>query len=96
MVEAQGKLMSQKEVQRLEVLRRVQQEGLGQSHAAQQLGVSVRQIKRLVRQLREHGAQGLVSRRRAQRSNRRIDDALQARYVELVRLHYADFGPQLA
>ena len=61
MVEAQDKLMSQKEVQGLEVLRRMQQDGLGQSHAAQQLGVSVRQVKRLVRRLRAHGAQGLVS-----------------------------------
>ncbi|QHE84769.1 helix-turn-helix domain-containing protein [Hydrogenophaga sp. BPS33] len=46
-VEAKGKLMSQKEVQRLEVLRRLQSGGLSQSQAAQQLGVSVRQIKRL-------------------------------------------------
>jgi transposase len=96
MVEAQDKLMSQKEVQRLEVLRRMAQDGLGQSHAAQQLGVSVRQVKRLVRRLREHGAQGLVSGKRGQRSNRRIDASLQSRYVELVRQHYADFGPQLA
>lgn len=93
---AEGKLMSQKEVQRLEVLRRMQQEGLAQAQAAQQLGLSVRQVKRLVRQVRQHGPQGLVSRRRGQRSNRRIDPALQARYMALVREHYADFGPQLA
>jgi transposase len=95
-VEAEGKLMSQKEVQRLEVLRRVQHEGLSQAHAAQQLGLSVRQVKRLTRRLREHGPQGLVSRRRGQRSNRRIDEAQQAHYVDLVREHYTDFGPQLA
>lgn len=95
-MEAKGKLMSQKEVQRLEVLRRVQSDGLSQSQAAQQLGVSVRQIKRLVRRVREAGPQGLVSRRRGQPSNRRIDEAQQAHYVDLVRQHYADFGPQLA
>ena len=95
-MQAKDKLMSQKEVQRLEVLRRMQQEGLLQSQAAQQLGVSVRQIKRLVRRLREDGPQGLVSRRRGQPSNRRIDAAQQTHYVELVRQHYADFGPQLA
>lgn len=95
-MEAEGKLMSQKEVQRLEVLRRLQSGGLSQLQVAQQLGVSVRQIKRLVRRLREGGPQGLVSRRRGQRSNRRIDEAQQAHYVDLVRQHYADFGPQLA
>jgi transposase len=95
-VEAEGKLMSQKEVLRLEVLRRMQQEGVPQAQAAVQLGLSLRQVKRLVRQVREHGPQGLVSRRRGQRSNRRIDGAQQSHYVELVRRHYADFGPQLA
>ena len=88
--------MSQKEVRRLEVLRRLQHQGLSQSQAAEQLGVSVRQVKRLVRRVREQGPQGLVSRRRGQRSNRRIDEALQTHYVDLVRQHYADFGPQLA
>lgn len=95
-MEAQGKLMSHKEVQRLEVLRRVQHEGLPQAQAAQQLGLSVRQVKRLVRQLRDHGPPGLVSRRRGRRSNRRIDQAQRSHYVELVRRHYGDFGPQLA
>jgi len=95
-VEAQGKLMSRKEVQRLVVLRRVQEGEMGQAHAAQQLGLSVRQVKRLVRRLREQGEQGLVSRRRGRPSNRRIDAAQQAHFIDLVRRHYADFGPQLA
>ena len=89
-------LMSQKEVQRLSVLRRVLDEGLGQAQAAQQLGVSVRQIKRLCRRLREEGASGLVSRRRGRPSNRRIDPVQREWYLDLVRAHYADFGPQLA
>ena|GEM_PF-1983242 len=46
-MEAQDQLTSQREVQGLEVLRRMQQDGSGQSHAAQQPGVSVRQVKRL-------------------------------------------------
>jgi hypothetical protein len=46
-VEAQDQLMSQREVQGLEVLRRMQQDGSGQSRAAQQPGVSVHQVKRL-------------------------------------------------
>ncbi len=59
-------LMSQKEAQRLAVLRRVVDEGLAQAQAqaAQPLRLSVRQVKRLCRRLREHGAAGLISRRR--------------------------------
>lgn len=88
--------MSKKEVDRLGVVNRVLHDGLGQAQAAQLLGLSVRQVKRLCRRVREHGAQGLVSRRRGRSSNRRI--ALQQRehFVALVRMHYADFGPQLA
>lgn len=93
---AEEGLMSQKEVQRLTVLRRVLDEGLGQAQAAQQLGLSVRQIKRLCRRLREQGEKGLISRRRGRPSNRRIEPAQRDRYVELVRRHYADFGPKLA
>ncbi len=88
--------MSGKEVQRLVVLRRMQQGEVGQAQAAQQLGLSVRQVKRLVRRLREQGEQGLVSRRRGRPSNRRIDGGQQAHFIEVVRRHYADFGPQLA
>lgn len=89
-------LMSQKEVQRLEVIRRVQQAELGQAQAAQLLGLSVRQVKRLCRRVREQGAQGLVSRRRGRPSNRRIAPEHREHFVALVRRHYADFGPQLA
>jgi transposase len=89
-------LMSQKEVQRLAVLGKVLDEELLQSQAAEQLGLSVRQVKRLCRRVREQGPAGLISRRRGRPSNRRIDDAQRAHFVELVRTHYSDFGPLLA
>jgi len=96
MVGAGELLMSEKEAQRLSVLHRVLDGGLKQAQAAQQLGVSVRQVKRLCRRLRSQGAAGLVSRRRGRPSNRRIDPAQREHYVGLVRAHYADFGPRLA
>ncbi|MCU0814785.1 MAG: ISNCY family transposase, partial [Burkholderiaceae bacterium] len=71
-------------------------EELLQSQAAQQLGLSVRQVKRLCRRVREQGPAGLISRRRGRPSNRRIEDAQRAHFVELVRTHYGDFGPLLA
>jgi transposase len=89
-------LMSQKEAQRLEVIRRVLQEGLSQAQAAQLLGLSVRQVKRLCRRVRQLGASGLISRRRGRPSNRRIGAEQREHFVALVREHYADFGPQLA
>ena len=88
--------MSQKEVQRLEVIQRVRQGGLAQAQAAQLLGLSVRQIKRLCRREREQGAQGLVSRRRGRPSNRRIALDRREHFMAVVREQYADFGPLLA
>lgn len=88
--------MSQKEICRLGVLRRVVDARLDQGQAAQLLGLSVRQVKRLCRALREQGPAGLISRRRGRPSNRRIASEQCEHFVQLVRSHYADFGPQLA
>ena len=51
-------LMSQREAQRLAVLHQVQGGKLSQAEAAQQMGLSVRQIKGLSRRLREGGQPG--------------------------------------
>jgi transposase len=88
--------MSQKEVRRLEVIRQVLSGEVKQCEAGALLGLSVRQVKRLCRRVREQGAQGLISRKRGRPSNRRIDGQQRERYVALVRSHYADFGPLLA
>lgn len=88
--------MSRGEVDRLEVLQHVEAGRLARADAARQLGVSLRQLKRLVRAYRRAGPAGLVSRRRGRPSNRRINSAEKNRFIALVREHYADFGPRLA
>ena len=89
-------LMSQTEAQRWVVLQGVKGKTLSQSQAAQQLDLSVRQIKRLCRRMREQGASGLISKRRGAPSNRRIAAEVREHTLGLVRQHYADFGPELA
>ena len=88
--------MSGKERERLVVIRAAGEHRLRQSEAAKRLGLSVRQVKRLVAAWRRQGAKGLVSKRRGRASNRRIDPKRRDRFVELVRARYADFGPTLA
>jgi transposase len=88
--------MSRKERDRLKVVEAVREKRLKQGEAAQQLGLSVRQVKRLVRAHREEGAAGLVSQRRGQPSNRRIEDAEREEVMACVRSRYGDFGPTLA
>ncbi len=88
--------MSQKEGQRLAVLSQVLDGQMSQAVAASALSLSVRQIKRLCRQVRNHGALGVISKRRGVPSNRRIDAALKERFIGIVRERYSDFGPELA
>lgn len=88
--------LSRKEVDRLEVVQALHQRQLKQEDAARQLGVSVRQVKRLLRRYREAGAAGLVSRHRGKRPNNAIAQATREAILTLVRAHYADFGPTLA
>jgi len=88
--------MSAKERERLRAIEAVRERRLTQQVAAERLGLSVRQVKRLCRAFRRRGAAGLVSRKRGRPSNRRIGRAEQRRFVQLVRRYYSDFGPTLA
>lgn len=88
--------MSHKELDRLEIIQAVAGKQLKQLEAARQSGLSVRQIKRLVRRYRDEGAAGLVSRRRGRRANNAFADGVRQAVMALVRDHYADFGPTLA
>ena len=63
--------MTQKAVDRLGVVQQVVSRQLRQREAVHQLGLSVRQIKRLATRYREEGPSGLVSRRLGQRPVRR-------------------------
>src|SRR5215212_7107820 len=65
------RLMSDKELTRLEVLRDLDQRGLRPAVAAQLLGLERRQVFRLLKAYRTDGPAGLVSKRRGRASNRR-------------------------
>jgi transposase len=92
-----GKLrLSRKERDRLEVLRKVESGKLSRRAAAELLGVSYRQLLRLVERYLADGAAGLKHRLRERESNRRIGTDRQQRIVSLYRSKYHDFGPTLA
>ena len=88
--------MSRREVDRLGVIQAVADRRLRQREAARQLGLSTRQVKRLVRDFRERGPAGLISGHRGRPSNNAIPAATRAAVLALVRERYADFGPTLA
>ncbi|KWK11828.1 transposase [Burkholderia ubonensis] len=88
--------MTMRELDRFKVIQDVADGKLKPWRAAERLGLTTRQIRRLVGRLREHGPQGLVSQRRAKPSNNRLDPVTADRALSIIRDRYADFGPTLA
>jgi molybdenum-dependent DNA-binding transcriptional regulator ModE len=88
--------MSRRERKRLELLSRVGRSELTLAKAAELLGLSYRQAKRVYRRYREEQDAGLVHRLRGRASNRRTLSAEREEALQLYRDKYADFGPTLA
>jgi transposase len=88
--------MSGKEVSRLEVMQRLKEKSLSQREAAKMIGVSVRQVKRLLKAYQEKGAAGLVSQRRGRESNNRLSEEMRLQALDLLGGKYRGFGPTLA
>ena len=84
-----------KEADRAAVVMAVVEKRLKQREAAERLGLSVRQVKRLAKRYRAQGAAGMASARRGS-SNRAFGEAFRREALGLVRERYADFGPTLA
>jgi transposase len=89
-------LMSAEERDRLHLIRRTIERGLSQREAAERLGISRRQFKRLVRAWKQYGDVGLVSRQRGRAAHNRLSEAVRLRVERLLRETYPDFGPTLA
>jgi transposase len=88
--------MSVSERERASVLRQVAARLITQETAAERLGLSVRQVKRLYRSWKARGDSGLVSRQRGRVSPRRMEASLRDRIETLLKAKYPDFGPTLA
>ncbi|CAL8480623.1 protein of unknown function (plasmid) [Caballeronia sp. S22] len=88
--------LNMRELDRLKVIQAVVDMGLKPGRAAERLGLTVRQVERLVWRYRESGAAGLTSRKRNKPGNRKLDEGLALRALTLIRERYLDFGPTLA
>ncbi len=88
--------MSERDLQRVEVLTEVLGGRRTAASAASVLELSERQVWRLLRRYRTGGAGALTHQARGRPSNNRLGDGVRERALELVRAHYRDFGPTLA
>lgn len=84
------------EVNRLKIIQDVIDRRLTTKMAAQRLGISDRQCRRLLARYREDGPLGMTSRRRGKSSNNQLPQGLAAYALSIIRERYNDFGPTLA
>lgn len=88
--------MSNKERERLKVVDRLSKNTLTQRLGAEQLGISIRQLQRLLKAYHIGGDKALVSKKRGKKSNNQLAENLKMQALDLILVHYPDFGPTFA
>jgi len=88
--------MSTQEVKRLKIMPKVLDRQLTQAKAGEVLGISERQVRRLVKRIREQGAKGLVHRNRGRPSPHKMPKERENVIGLVIEENYHDFGPTLA
>ncbi|AHF88018.1 transposase (plasmid) [Rhizobium leguminosarum bv. trifolii WSM1689] len=88
--------MSERDLQRIEILSNVIAGRMTMVSAAHVLDLSTRQVRRLLERINTGGAASIRHKAIGRPSNNRISDGVRDYAVTLVRERYADFGPTLA
>jgi transposase len=90
-------LMTQADRDRLVTLRKTKKRQVTQREAAAELGLSTRQVKRLVYALKKRGDKAVIHGLRGKPSKRRIEEAIEKEAVKILSADmYRGFGPTLA
>ena len=89
-------IMSVKELRRVPVIRQAMERKITQRKAGQLVGLTTRQVRRLIKRVEQEGDPGLAHRGRGTPSNRRMSEPVTATVLRLCTQQYGDFGPTLA
>jgi transposase len=90
-------LMTQKERDRLVALKKAKKKLITQKEAAGEIGVSERQVRRMLRALKQRGDRAVVHAGRGRPSNRKIADEVECQATDILSQDvYHGFGPTLA
>ena len=89
--------MNQKERDRLVALKKAKKRLITQKQSAAEIGVSERQVRRMLRQLQERGDKAVIHAARGRTSNRKIAEGKREKAIEILSQEvYRGFGPTLA
>ena len=89
-------MISGEELRRLGIVKSVLSIEINQQQASEVLGICDRQVRRIVKRVREEGERGIIHRLRGKTGNRGIDKKIKEKVLRLYRRHYEGFGPLLA
>jgi len=88
--------MSQKEVKKYDIIKKLINKELNGSDAAKLLDMTTRHVRRLKNKVVKKGIKGLIHGNRGKPSNRMMLDKERTEIIDLLHKHYHDFGPTLA
>ena len=88
--------MTQKEIDRHDVIQRLIKKEFNGTQAAELLKLSVRQVRRLKDRVVVNSARGLIHLSRGKKSNHSLPKKERKNIVKLLKKHYQDFGPTFA
>ena len=89
-------MMSERELNRIEVLAQIDDGRLSVQNGANMLDITKRQMFRLLKTYRTEGTAAIRHKARGKTPNNKIHRAKRAFALALVNKNYADFGPTLA
>jgi transposase len=89
--------MTQRDRDRLVVLKKAQKKLITQKQAAAELEMSERQVRRMLRQLKARGDKAVIHALRGRPSNRKVSEPVRQKILQILSQdEYRDFGPTAA
>jgi hypothetical protein len=87
--------MSKKEIDRLMIVTQIEGNKITVLEAADLLGLSQRQIYRILKRIKAEGTKGIIHKLRGKKSNRGYSKELKEKMIAIYRKQYSDYGPTL-
>lgn len=88
--------MNIKDTRRIAILDKVKEKTVTQAQAAETLAITTRQVRRLLKRYKDHGASGVIHKLRGFPGNHQADERLLDQALETIRIKYPDFSVTLA
>ena len=87
--------MSQKEIDRLQIIKKIETKEIKVEQGAELIGISPRQTYRVLKKVKEEGSKGIIHKLRGKNSNRGYPKELRNKVISIYRSNYSDYGPTL-